>query len=285
MKILVTGANGQLGCEIRELSPAYPLYDFLFTDLNELDITNADQVNQFFSLHSPDVIINCAAYTAVDKAEIDEETAYLVNAAASGNLANAASESGAFMVHISTDYVYSGHNFRPYVESDKINPDSVYGRSKAAGEEAVCQAKGKAIIIRTSWLYSAFGNNFIKTIIKYGAEREMLNVVFDQTGTPTYAPDLAKAILDILPLAMTATEIEIYHYSNEGVTSWFDFAKTILEMTGIECKLNAISTKDYPLPAARPFYSVLDKSKFKKKFSVEIPYWRDSVKLCIQRMN
>jgi len=284
MKILITGSNGQLGCEIRELSVAYPLYEFLLTDINELDITDAASVNQFFAVYNPDAIINCAAYTAVDKAETDEETAYLINAAAPGNLARAAAECGAFMVHISTDYVYDGHNFRPYIETDKINPVSVYGKSKAAGEEAVHQAKGKALIIRTSWLYSAFGNNFIKTILKYGIERDMMNIVFDQTGTPTYARDLAKAILDILPLAMSAGEIEVYHYSNEGVTSWYDFAKTIVEISGIRCRINAIGTKDYPLPAVRPFYSVLDKSKIKKKFQIEIPYWRDSVKLCIQRL-
>jgi dTDP-4-dehydrorhamnose reductase len=284
MKILVTGSNGQLGNEIRELSAVYPLYEFMYTDVNELDITDASQVNQFFALHSPDAVINCAAYTAVDKAETDEETAYLVNAAAPGNLARSAAESGAFMVHISTDYVYDGKMYRPYAETDKTKPISVYARSKAAGEEAVLQAKGKAVIIRTSWLYSAFGNNFIKTIMKYGAEREMLNVVFDQTGTPTYARDLAKTILDILPLAMAAEDIEVYHYSNEGVASWYDFAKAIVEIAGIDCRINAIGTKDYPLPAARPFYSVLDKSKIKKKFSIEIPYWKDSVKRCIQRL-
>lgn len=284
MKILITGSNGQLGSEIKELESAYLHYEFLFTDIAELDITDAEKVNHFFELQNPDVVINCAAYTAVDKAESDEETAFLVNAEATSNLACAAAESGAFMVHISTDYVYDGRNFSPYTETDKINPISVYGKSKAAGEAAVHKANGKAVIIRTSWLYSAFGNNFIKTMMKYGKERDSLNVVFDQVGTPTYARDLAKAILDTLPLAMTAEEIEVYHYSNEGVASWYDFAIAIHHFANISCKVIPIPTKDYPLPAERPFYSVLDKSKIKKKLAIGIPYWRNSVKDCIDRL-
>lgn len=285
MKILITGSNGQLGSELRTIAEGYPLYEFLYTDVNELNITDESSVNHFFELHNPDVIINCAAYTAVDKAETDEETAYLVNAVATGNLARAASECGAFMVHISTDYVYDGNNHIPYTETERINPLSVYGKSKAAGEDAVHQANGKAIIIRTSWLYSAFGNNFVKTMIKYGRERDSLNVVFDQIGTPTDAHDLAKAILDSLPLALTADMIEVYHYSNEGVASWYDFAIAIHQFADIDCKVNPIPSKDYPLPAERPFYSVLDKSKIKKKLAIEIPYWRDSVKNCITRLS
>jgi len=284
MKILVTGSNGQLGNEIRELSGAYPLYEFLYTDVNELDITDLAKVNEFFNANNPEIVINCAAYTAVDMAETEQETAYLVNAVAPGNLAGAAVESGAFLVHVSTDYIYGGNNFRPYVETDPVNPVSVYAKSKAAGEEAVVQSGARTIIIRTSWLYSAFGNNFIKTIMKYGAERDMLKVVFDQIGTPTYARDLAKAILDILPVAMATKDVEVYHYSNEGVASWYDFAKAIIEISGTKCLVNAIPTKEYPLPAERPFYSVLDKSKIKNDFSIEIPYWRDSVKHCIQRL-
>jgi dTDP-4-dehydrorhamnose reductase len=284
MKILITGSNGQLGNEIKELAPHYSHYEFLYTDVNELDITNEADVTRYFEFHNPDVIINCAAYTAVDKAESDEMTAFLVNATASKILARAAADSGAFMVHISTDYVYDGRNFRPYVETDKLVPVSVYGKSKLAGEEAVKEAGGKAIIIRTSWLYSAFGNNFVKTMIKYGKERDSINVVFDQAGTPTYAHDLAKVILDILPVAMTAEDIEVYHYSNEGVASWFDFAKAIHQFADIKCKLSPIPTSDYPLPAERPFYSVLDKTKIKRKFGIEIPYWRDSLKDCIERL-
>ncbi len=285
MKILITGSNGQLGSEIKELAEGYPLYEFLYTDVNELNITDEASVNHYFALYNPDVIINCAAYTAVDKAETDEETAYLVNAVATGNLARASSECGAFMVHISTDYVYDGRNYIPYTETDKINPISVYAKSKAAGETEVHRANGKAVIIRTSWLYSAFGNNFIKTMMKYGKERDALNVVFDQVGTPTYARDLAKAILDSLPLAMAAEEIEVYHYSNEGVASWYDFAIAIHHFANINCKVNPIPTKDYPLPAERPFYSVLDKTKIKKKLAIEIPYWRDSIKNCIDRLS
>lgn len=284
MKILITGSNGQLGNEIRELADKYPLYEFIYTDINELDITDKDSVNKFFEFHNPDIVINCAAYTAVDKAETDASTAFLVNATAPDNLARASADYGAFMVQISTDYVFDGKNFQPYVETDQINPVSVYAKSKAAGEVAVKQAGGKAIIIRTSWLYSAFGNNFIKTMIKYGKERDSLNVVFDQIGTPTYAHDLARTILDILPLAMLADGIEVYHYSNEGIASWYDFAIAIHQMAGISCKIYPIPTKEYPLPAERPFYSVLDKSKIKKKFNIEIPYWRDSVEKCIERL-
>ncbi len=284
MKILVTGSNGQLGNEIKELASGYPLYEFLYTDVEELNITDQAGVDQFFAVSNPDVVINCAAYTAVDKAETEPELANLVNAMAPGILARASAETGAFMVHISTDYVFDGTNCRPYVETDGINPVSVYARTKAAGEAAVRLAKGKAVIFRTSWLYSAFGNNFIKTMIKYGSERDTLNVVFDQTGTPTYARDLAKMILDTLPLAMTAEVIEVYHYANEGVTSWYDFAKAVHQLAGITCKVNPIPTSDYPLPAERPFYSVLDKSKIKKSFNIEIPYWRDSVKHCMERL-
>lgn len=284
MKILVTGSNGQLGSEIRELASLYPHFDFMYTDEAELDITDQEKVNEFFTFYNPDVVINCAAYTAVDKAETESEKAFLINAEAPGILARATADTGAFMVHISTDYVFDGKNYKPYVETDKVCPVSVYAKSKVAGEEAVQQANGKAVIIRTSWLYSAFGNNFVKTMRKYGAERGELNVVADQTGTPTYARDLAKAILDTLPLAMTAEGVEIFHYSNEGVTSWYDFAREIMQFSKINCKVNAITTKDYPLPAARPYYSVFDKSKIKKKFAIEIPHWKDSLKLCIGRL-
>jgi dTDP-4-dehydrorhamnose reductase len=284
MKILITGANGQLGSEIKELAKNYSHYDFLYTDVDDLDITDAAEVNKYFEFHCPDTVINCAAYTAVDKAETEKEAAFLINSVAPGILSRAAADSGAFMVHISTDYVFDGRNFKPYHETDHVSPVSVYGKSKLAGETAVQEAGGKAVIIRTSWLYSAFGNNFVKTMIKYGSERDSLNVVFDQIGTPTYARDLAKAILDILPLAMTTEDIVVYHYSNEGVASWYDFAKAIHKFANITCEVNPITTKDYPLPAERPFYSVLDKAKIKKKFAIEIPYWRDSVKDCVQRI-
>lgn len=284
IKVLITGSNGQLGNELKELADSYALFEFIFTDLPELDITSETAVSQFFKIHNPDVILNCAAYTAVDKAEQEEELAFRVNALAPGILASAAADIGAFLVHISTDYVYDGLNFQPYTESDKINPLSVYARSKAAGEKAVIESNAKAIIIRTSWLYSAFGTNFVKTILKYGIERESLNVVFDQTGTPTYARDLAQVILETLPMAMLADQVEIYHYSNEGVASWYDFAKAILDMGAIDCKLFPIPAREYALPAPRPFYTVLDKSKIKKKFAVGIPYWRDSLQHCLRRL-
>lgn len=204
---------------------------------------------------------NFSYYFLVDKAETDSEKAFLINAVAPGNLARAAAKSGTYMVQVSTDYVFDGHHFTPYTEADLLNPVSVYACSKSAGEDAVVEEGGKAIIIRTSWLYSSYGQNFVKTILKYGAERDTLNIVFDQTGTPTYARDLAKTILDILPLAMENEKTEVYHYSNEGVTSWYDFAKAIQEFAGFDCKINPITTNDYPLPAVRPFYSVLDKSK------------------------
>jgi len=284
IKILITGSNGQLGCEIKELASGYPLYEFMFTDLDELDITNELNVTDFFVRYSPDVVINCAAYTAVDKAETDEKAAFLVNETAPAILAKAAADTGAFLIHISTDYVYDGKSYRPYTEHDKINPLSVYARSKAAGELAVIESNAKSVIIRTSWLYSAFGNNFVKTILKYGIERESLNVVYDQTGTPTYARDLAKTILDTMPMAMAAEKVEVYHYSNEGVASWYDFALAILSIANIDCKIFPIPAKEYVLPAERPFYSVLDKSKIKKKFSVEIPYWRNSLEHCLNRL-
>lgn len=284
MKILVTGSNGQLGCEIQDLAASYPHYEFLYTDIPQLDITDEAIVHDFFTVHNPDVVINCAAYTAVDKAETDKASAFLVNSKAAGILAMASAATGAFLVHVSTDYVFDGKGYRPYLESDRINPKSVYAQSKSSGEDAVFQADGKAAIFRTSWLYSAYGNNFVKTMMKNGAERGSLNVVFDQVGTPTYARDLAKAILDTLPLAMSADRIEIFHYSNEGVTSWYDFAKAIMLIAEINCMVNPIHAKEYPLPAERPYYSVLDKTKIKKKFSIEIPYWKDSVAHCIERL-
>lgn len=284
MKILITGSKGQLGNELRELSGDFPKFDFLYTDVDELDISDELKVDEFLAEHKPDVVINCAAYTAVDKAESDESTAYRINAGAVGILARTTSKHKALLVHVSTDYVFDGTTYLPYLETDKINPVSAYGRTKYAGEQAVEEYSTKAIILRTSWLYSAFGNNFVKTILKYGKERDQLKVVFDQIGTPTYARDLGRAILDILPLTIENKGIEVYHYSNEGVASWYDFAKAIVEISDLSCKIDPIGTEDYPLPAKRPFYSVLNKSKFREKFLLDIPYWRDSLKDCIQRL-
>jgi len=284
VRILITGSNGQLGNEIRVLAGDYPDFDFVYTDIDELDITDPLEVETFFIKNLPQVIINCAAYTAVDKAETDESKAYLINATAVANLAKSAASIGALIIHISTDYVFDGKSYLPYVETDKINPLSSYGRTKLAGENAVQLNATKGIILRTSWLYSAFGNNFVKTMMKYGIERDSLNVVFDQIGTPTYARDLAKVILDIIPSAINITGMNLFHYSNEGVASWYDFARTVITFSGIRCEINPILTENYPLPAPRPFYSVLNKSKIKETFKIKIPYWSDSVKDCIQRL-
>ena len=284
MKILVTGSNGQLGNEISELADQYPDFDMLYTDIDELDITDPQKVEAYFMTNHPQVIINCAAYTAVDRAESDEATAYLINAKAVENLAKSAAIIDALIIHISTDYVFDGKGYLPYNEFDNTNPQSAYGRTKLEGENAVRQFASKGVIIRTSWLYSAFGNNFVKTMLKYGTERKKLNVVFDQVGTPTYARDLAKAILDIIPVAFLKPGVDLFHYSNEGVASWYDFAKTVITLSDISCEINPILTQDYPLPAPRPCFSVLNKMKFKEAYSIEIPYWNDSVKHCIQRL-
>jgi dTDP-4-dehydrorhamnose reductase len=284
MKILVTGSKGQLGNELRELAGLYPDYRFLFTDVEELDITDGKTVNAFIAADKPEVIINCAAYTAVDKAETDEECVFRVNSLAPSNLAKAAKKNNILLVHISTDYVFDGKTYFPLSETAPTNPVSVYARSKFSGEQEIIRYAGKAIILRTSWLYSAFGNNFVKTVLKYGVERGKMNIVYDQTGTPTYAYDLAKMILDILPKAKNTSGTEIYNYSNEGVASWYDFAVAIVELSGIDCSLSPIETKDYPLPAVRPYYSVLNKQKIKDKYSIEIPYWRDSLKHCLPRL-
>ena len=284
MRILVTGSNGQLGNEIRELAEDYPDYDFFYTDIAELDITDLVKVETFFKENQPEVVINCAAYTAVDKAEADERMAFLINAKAVENLAKASASVNALMVHISTDYVFDGKSYLPRDETDQTNPQSVYGKTKLAGEDAVRKFATKGIILRTAWLYSAFGNNFVKTMMRYGNEREELKVVFDQVGTPTYARDLAQMILDIIPRAHLKTGTDLFHYSNEGVASWFDFATLIISFSGIDCKIKPILTEEYPLPAPRPYFSVLNKSKIKEKYQIRIPYWTDSVKDCIQRL-
>jgi len=284
VRILITGSKGQLGNEIRVLAEDYPDYDFIYTDVEELDITNQLKVEAFFVEHKPQAIINCAAYTAVDKAETNEATAYLINATAVENLSKSAASVGALMVQISTDYVFDGKSYLPYNESDITNPLSAYGRTKLAGENAVFKFAGNGLVLRTAWLYSAFGNNFVKTMTKYGIERDELKVVFDQVGTPTYARDLAKAILDIIPSAAQHSGTELFHYSNEGVASWYDFAKIVIAFSGINCNIKPILTEEYTLPATRPCFSVLNKSKIKDAYKITIPYWSDSVKDCIQRL-
>jgi len=284
MKILITGSNGQLGNELHIVSSRYAHHTFLFTDIQELDITDRNAVHAYFLAEKPEVIINCAAYTAVDTAEREPGPAYLVNETAVTNLAQLSREFNAIMIHISTDYIFDGRGFRPYTEDDPTNPVSVYAKSKLAGEEAMRKLAGRGVIFRTSWLYSEFGGNFLKTILKHAREKEMLNVVYDQVGSPTYAYDLANVILQLLPVLITTNHVAVYHYSNEGVASWYDFARAIIEIAGITCKINPIETKDYPLPASRPFYSVLNKAKFKADFTMEIPFWRDSLKVCIHQL-
>ena len=280
-KILITGSNGQLGNSIKKLENNYPETNFVYTDVADLDITNWEAVKQFFESGKFTDVINCAAFTAVDKAEEEYELAHLINAVGPSNLAKASKLYNCRFAHVSTDYVFDGKAHRPYVETDTAEPPSAYGKSKLEGEKMV-DAEGEGVLtFRTSWLYSEFGNNFLKTMMKYGTERDELRVVFDQIGTPTYAGDLAAAILWVLHSTEKGLSNEIYHYSNDGVVSWYDFAQEIMKEAKIECKISAILSKEYPLPAPRPFYSVMDKAKIKKDFTLEVPYWKDSMIKCI----
>lgn len=282
-KVLVTGSNGQLGSEIKELSSNYP-YNFFFTDRTNIDITNKEELRNFCENNNIDVIINCAAYTAVDKAESDKENADIVNRKAVKKLALVAKEFDIKLIHISTDYVFDGRNFKPYCEEFQTNPQGVYGKTKLEGEKELININPKnSIIIRTSWVYSFYGNNFVKTMLRLGKEKEFLGVIFDQVGTPTYAKDLAKTILEIIP-KIKNEKVEIFNFSNEGVLSWYDFAKEIMKMAKLDCKINPIETKDYPTPAKRPHYSLLNKAKIKEKFNIEIPYWKDGLDDCLKRL-
>ncbi len=286
--ILVTGAYGQLGNEVRILSANYPEYNFMFTDVDSLDITDKNELIDFVTGNDIRYIINCAAYTAVDKAEDDAELCEKINATAVKNLGLAAAEAGAGIIHVSTDYVFDGTSCRPYTEDMPTKPCSVYGKTKLKGEKNLLKACPNAIIIRTAWLYSPFGNNFVKTMIKLGSERESLNVIFDQVGTPTYAEDLADAILKAMDQTIDTNHDKggVYHFSNEGVCSWYDFTIKIHEIAGIKtCKVNPIETKDYPTKAARPHYSVLNKSKIKQTFNITIPHWEASLKNCIKELS
>ena len=286
--ILVTGAYGQLGNEVRILSANYPEYNFMFTDVDSLDITDKDELIDFVTGNDIRYIINCAAYTAVDKAEDDAELCEKINAAAVKNLGLAAAEAGAGIIHVSTDYVFDGTSCRPYSEDMPTKPCSVYGKTKLKGEKNLLKACPNAIIIRTAWLYSPFGNNFVKTMIKLGSERESLNVIFDQVGTPTYALDLADAILKAMDQTIDTDHEKggVYHFSNEGVCSWYDFTIKIHDIAGMKtCKVNPIETKDYPTKAARPHYSVLNKSKIKQTFNITIPHWEESLKNCIKELS
>ena len=286
--ILVTGAYGQLGNEVRILSANYPEYNFMFTDVDSLDICDKNELMDFVTGNDIRYIINCAAYTAVDKAEDDAELCEKINATAVKNLGLAAAEAGAGIIHVSTDYVFDGTSCRPYTEDMPTKPCSVYGKTKLKGEKNLLKACPNAIVIRTAWLYSPFGNNFVKTMIKLGSERESLNVIFDQVGTPTYAEDLADAILKAMDQTIDTDHNKggIYHFSNEGVCSWYDFTIKIHEIAGIKtCKVNPIETKDYPTKAARPHYSVLNKTKIKQTFNITIPHWEESLKNCIKELS
>ena len=290
MNILVTGCNGQLGNEVQILAKTNTQHNYIFTDViipegssvKKLDITNEAEVEAFIADNSIDGIINCAAFTAVDKAESEESFCDLLNHKAPGYLAAAVGKRGGFMVQVSTDYVFDGTSYRPMTEDMPTCPNSVYGRTKLAGEHAVIAACPNSLIIRTAWLYSTFGNNFVKTMIRLGREKQELGVIFDQVGTPTYARDLAVAIFAAIEQGIVPG---IYHFSNEGVTSWYDFTKAIHRIAGNKtCNVRPLHTAEYPAPAARPHYSVLDKTKFKETYHIEIPYWEDSLRECIEKL-
>jgi len=288
MNILITGSNGQLGSEIKDLVSNYKHFYFFFKDLPELNICNADSIETFIVNQKINTVINCAAYTEVDNAEKNAEISEQVNAKGVLNLVNALKKVNGKLIHISTDYVFDGNSFIPYNELDEVNPIGVYGNTKRRGELAIINSDIDGLVIRTSWLYSAYGNNFVKTMLRLGNERDEIEVIFDQVGSPTNASDLAKICLDILSdksLAKISAKGKIYHYSNEGVTSWYDFATAIIEMGSLNCKVKPIETKDYPTLAKRPHFSVLNKSKIKLDFNIEIPYWKNSLEKCIEKLN
>ena len=298
--ILVTGKNGQLGQSLQKLiiqnSTLNTQHSFTFVGREELDLSNTKSIEAYFANKQYDVIINCAAYTAVDKAESEPDQANQINHLAVKQLAEIAKQQDATLIHISTDYVFNGQNYKPYIESDQTDPQSVYGTTKLKGEQAFLEVNPRGCIIRTSWVYSEFGNNFVKTMLRLGKEKEQLGIIFDQVGTPTYAGDLAEAILAMLnseflmlnekiDQSIQNSSFKIYHYSNEGVCSWYDFAKTIFEYAKIPCVVLPIETKDYPTPAKRPHYSLMNKTKIKSEFGIEIPYWKDSLKKCLMSIS
>lgn len=277
--ILVTGSNGQLGSEMQQAAKRFSNFKYIFTDVAELDICDKNTLNNFVKENGVNFIVNCAAYTAVDKAEDDVELCYKINRDAVENIAVVAQENNVKVVHISTDYVFDGTNYIPYTEDMPVCPSSVYGKSKLEGEQVLVENCEEAVIIRTSWLYSSFGNNFVKTMMKLGTERDNLNVIFDQVGTPTYAADLADTILNII--SHNNFVPGIYHFSDEGVCSWYDFTKTIHRIANIKCNVQPIETKDYPVRTPRPHYSVLNKAKIKSTYDIFIPHWEESLEKCI----
>jgi dTDP-4-dehydrorhamnose reductase len=284
--ILITGANGQLGTSLGRIADRYPQYYFLFTTKDELPIDDPLAVDNYFAKHQIDICINCAAYTAVDKAESEKEKAFAVNAAGVANIAAACKKHQTILIHISTDYVFDGTATRPYRETDKVNPANTYGASKLKGEELALQNNPQTIIIRASWLYSAHGHNFVRTMLKLMSERESINVVNDQSGCPTYTTDLADAIMQMIVQLPTAKchLPAIFNYSNSGITTWFDFANAIKEFTGSACIVQPIPTAQYPAPAKRPHYSVLDTTKIREVFHIHIPEWNDSLQNCLKAL-
>lgn len=289
--VLVTGSKGQVGQELKSLANAYPGFCFVFVDIEELDITNSSAVETFFSKNKVNYCLNCAAYTAVDKAESDTSTAWKVNTVGAESLAKACCKLDALLVHLSTDYVYHTDKNRPYIETDQTNPQGVYARTKRDGDDLALRSHPTGtIILRTSWVYSSFGNNFVKTMLRLGIERPELAVVYDQIGTPTYARDLAKAMLDIVQkfenqeVDKSATR-GVFHYSNEGVTSWYDLAVAIFEIQRMNVKVRPIESREYPTPAPRPPFSLMNKAKFKNTFKLEIPHWREGLKDCLRLLS
>jgi dTDP-4-dehydrorhamnose reductase len=287
--ILVTGANGQLGSELRVLSNDLD-HQLYFTDIEELDLRDIDQIRKFFKGRKIDICINCAAYTAVDKAETDINNAIAINVTAVRNLAEICALYETLLIHISTDFVFDGSNNKPYLETDRAKPINVYGQSKYEGENQALKENDATIIIRTSWMYSTFGTNFVKSILKAGKDKGDLNIIFDQIGTPTYAADLAEAVLQIIEKVLRKGKSDlsgylgVFHYSNEGTTSWYDFAVEIFKLAGIDCRIKPIHTFEYPTASKRPYYSVLDKTKIKSTFGLTIPYWRESLKVCMKKL-
>jgi dTDP-4-dehydrorhamnose reductase len=285
MKVLVTGSKGQLGSEIAFLSSTSQ-HSFIFSDIEEMDLTKKESILTYLNSNTPDFIISCGAYTAVDKAEDETELAHKVNAIAPQILAEYCVEHKTRLIHVSTDYVFDGASNTPMSEEDATNPQSVYGQTKLDGEKAILRLLSNAYIVRTSWVYSEFGSNFVKTMLRVGSERDEISVVNDQVGTPTYARDLAEAILKIVNEIISGNDHPgVYHFSNEGVCSWYDFAKEIFEQKGITCKINPIPTSAYPTKANRPNYSVFDKSKIKNTFDVSVPTWSDSLVNCLKNIN
>ena len=282
MNILITGCNGQLGNEMQLLEKENTQHTYFNTDVQELDITDQQAIEQFVAENKIDGIVNCAAYTAVDKAEDNKELAAKLNAVAPAYLAAAVEKRGGWMIQISTDYVFDGTNHTPYTEDEPTCPNSVYGRTKLDGETGVMKSCQRSMIIRTAWLYSTFGNNFVKTMIRLGKEKTDLGVIFDQIGTPTYARDLAVVIMTSINKGIVPG---VYHFSNEGVISWYDFTKAIHRIAGITtCHVRPLHTAEYPTPANRPHYSVLDKTKIKETYGIEVPYWEDSLEECIKKL-